>query len=106
VKHFDHIEGAIHKASREASRYMTSQLRREAVHSSWSDHAVHAIGVSYNKGSFDVSVHPRHKDEVMDYEYGTSDRRPTAAIRRFANRQQETEKFLVGRIGHHLEGLL
>jgi hypothetical protein len=37
----------------------------------------------------------------MNLEYGTPGQQPTAAIRRFNNRQEEAEKFLVGRAFQH-----
>jgi hypothetical protein len=41
----------------------------------------------------------------MDLEYGTPDTQPTAAIRRFKNRQQESEHFFVNRLEQHFGDL-
>jgi hypothetical protein len=41
----------------------------------------------------------------MDLEYGTPNTQPTAAVRRFKNRQDEAEHFFVGRLEKHFGDL-
>ena len=102
----DHVHNAIHKASLETSHFMSSHLRAEAHASDWPSHVINGMHVAYNKDGFEAKVHESHHGEALDYEYGTPDRQPTAAVRRAANRTREAEHFLVSRIASHLEGLL
>lgn len=102
----DHVLNAIHKASHETSRLAGAHLRAEANASHWPSHIVSGMSVTYSKSGFAANVHDKHHAEALDHEYGTPDRQPTAAVRRSANRNRETENFLVHRIAKHLEGLL
>ena len=83
---------------------MTSHLRSEAHASGWPKHIVNNMHVSYGKEGFQANVHESHEAEAKNLEYGTPSSQPTAAVRRFSNRTQEAETFLVGRlskmIGH------
>jgi hypothetical protein len=83
---------------------MSAHLRTEARASGWPNNVVRNLSVRHQDGEFTVHSHEGHRDQVLDLEYGTPSTQPTAAIRRFANRQQEAEKFLVGRVGKHMGG--
>ena len=63
------------------------------------------MSVSYTKDGFDAHVHDDHHAEAMNLEYGTPSTQPSAAVRRFANRMTEAEKFLTGRMHSHLGDL-
>lgn len=93
---------AIQKASIDASRYMSVGLRREARASGWPRHIVNSLRMNYSRNGFDVSVHNDYHDSAMDYEYGNTEMRPTAAIRRFVNRSQESEAFFLNRAAKHM----
>jgi hypothetical protein len=105
MKEFDSFHSALEKASHETSRAMTHQLRNEAHASGWPSHVVRKMNVKYGEEGFEAHVHDSHKATAHDHEYGTPDTQPTAAVRRTANRTQEAEKFLLGRINHHLGAL-
>ena len=77
---------------------MTSQLRSEAVASGWDHDLVGGLRVHYGEDGFQVHSHHKHVERVKDFEYGTPDRRPTAAIRRFSNRPKEHGEFFAGRL--------
>lgn len=93
---------SLHKASVETTRFMSAHLRSEARASGWPDHVVRGMHVTYDDGNFAVHSHPDHKAEILNLEYGTPDTQPTAAIRRYANRTAEAQKFLLGRAAKHL----
>lgn len=80
---------------------MSAHLRAEAQASGWPSHIVRGLHVTHSDGSFTVNVHKDHRAEAMNLEYGTPDTQPTAAIRRFNNRQKEAEKFLIARASQH-----
>lgn len=88
-----HIHSAVEKAAKQTSRYMTGQLRKEAKASGWPRHIVGNMGVIYDDSKFQVHVHDRHFAEAQDLEYGTEHSRPTAAIRRSANRTKGADEF-------------
>ena len=85
---------------------MSLRLRQEAHNSGWPEHLVNSMHVSYDGKNVATHMHQDHHQEAMDYEYGTPDRRPTAAVRRFNNRKKETESFLLKRLNHHLKGII
>jgi hypothetical protein len=102
VNYLNNFKESLNKASVETTRMMSAHLRSEAQASGWPSHIVRGLNVTHNKGSFSVNVHRSHRAEAMNLEYGTPSTQPTAAIRRFKNRQQETERFLIGRTSKHL----
>ena len=104
MKYLRRLKSSINKASNETTRFMSAHLRSEARASGWPEHIVSGLHVRHDKGSFTVHSHPEHHQDVMNLEYGTSSTRPNAAIRRFNNRQQEAEKFLMKRAMHHAGG--
>ena len=81
---------------------MSAHLRNEARSSGWPDHIVSNLHVRHNDGKFTVHAHPDHYQEVMDLEYGTPSRQPSAVIRKFSNDQRLSSNFLVKRMFHHL----
>ena len=101
MSYLDRISSAIHRASLETSRLMSAKLRTEAKASGWPAHIASSMHVQYRDGEFTVHSHPDHRNQVLDLEYGTPGNPPTAAIRRFNNRQQEAEKFLVHNAYRH-----
>lgn len=102
MTYFKKAKQSLHKASLETTRLMGAQLRAETRASGWPEHIVRGMHVKYDDGQFVVHSHPEHKDDVLNLEYGTPDSQPTAAIRRYANRTSEAEKFLLGRTSVHL----
>lgn len=102
MNYLDKVRESLYKASIETSRLMSAKLRTEAVASGWPSHVARGMHVQYNDGEFHVHSHPDHKDQVLDLEYGTPSTPPTAAIRRFTNRQSEAEHYLMRRAHTHL----
>ena len=96
------VHGAVAKASRDTTHYMTAQLRTEAFNSGWPEHVARSLHVSHDENGFKANVHPDHLVEAQNLEYGTPDTQPNAAIRRFGNRTSESQAFLVGRLAQHL----
>ena len=92
---------ALNQASVDTTRLMSAHLRTETRASGWPEKIVRGMHVRYNQGKFSVHSHPDHTAEVLNLEYGTPDTQPTAAIRRFKNRTQEAEHFLMLRTDHH-----
>jgi len=106
VTYLKKAKESLTKASVETTRFMGAHLRSEARASGWPEKIVKHLHVRHDNGSFTVHGNPAHKVQILDLEYGTPDTQPTAAIRRFNNRQTEAEKFLVNRAMRHLDGYL
>lgn len=85
---------------------MSAHLRSEARKSGWPEHVVRGLAIKHNDGEFTVHSHDKHRAEVLNLEYGTPSSQPTAAIRRFHNRMQHAESFIVSRALHHMGGHL
>ena len=96
------IEAALHNAGTETSHYLTAHLRAETHASEWPTHITNSVRVKHSNGSFSIHVPDAHKEEALDYEYGTPNSRPTAAVRRFNNRTSEAEKVFASRFLKHL----
>lgn len=99
-----HAHTALEKSSHETARMLSHQFRNEARASGWPEHIVSRMRVHYHEGEFKISGHKSHTKDIHDLEYGTTSQRPTAAMRRFANRLSEGEEFLAGRMLHHMGG--
>lgn len=99
-----HAHTALEKSSYETAHMLSRQLRHETRASGWPEHIVNRMKVHYHDGEFKIAAHPKHTSHINDLEYGTPSTRPTAAMRRFSNRLQEGESFLVGRMMMHLGG--
>ena len=97
---------SLNRASVETTRFMGAHLRSEARASGWPEKIVKHLHVRHSGGAFTVHGNPKHKAEIENLEYGTPDTQPTAALRRFNNRQTEAEKFLLARTMSHLNGHL
>ena len=100
------VHSALNKASQETTRLLSAHLRTEARKSGWSDDIVRSMHVTYDKDGFKTHVSKAHHDRALDFEYGTTDSQPTAAVRRFNNRTAEAQHFLVNRLYKHLEDSL
>lgn len=93
---------ALQKASLDASRYMSVGLRNEARASGWPRNVANSLRMNYNRDGFNIAVHSDYHDKAMDFEYGTTEMQPTAAIRRFLNRTEGSETFLINRAAKYL----
>ena len=106
MTYFKKARESLNKASMETTRYMGAHLRSEARASGWPDNIVRNLHVRHSDGAFTIHGNPTHKTEILNLEYGTPDTQPTAAMRRFNNRQQEAEKFMLARTMQHMDGYL
>ena len=97
---------SLNRASVETTRFMGAHLRSEARASGWPEKIVRNLHVRHSDGVFTIHGNPTHKTEILNLEYGTPDTQPTAAMRRFNNRQQEAEKFMLARTMQHMDGYL
>ena len=102
MKSIHEFRRAIAAAGTETSHFMTAHLQKNAADHGWSPKVIRHMSVDYNGGKFSIKHHPDHADEVHKLEYGTPDSQPTAAMRKFANRQHEFEDFLISRIKQHV----
>jgi hypothetical protein len=85
---------------------MGAHLRSEARASGWPEKIVRNLHVRHSNGAFTIHGNPDHKTEILNLEYGTPSIQPTAAMRRFNNRQQEAEKFMLARTMQYMDGYL
>ena len=99
------FNNAIKAASHETTRLMSAHLRSEAQASGWPSDVSRTLRVSHGSDGFEVNVSKKHYETAMDLEYGTPDTQPTAAVRRFKNRQAESEHFFVNRLEKHFGDL-
>ena len=76
---------ATQKAKQDTARYMTAQLRKQAVHSGWDPEVASTLHVAHEGGKFTAKVHPDYADRAFVHEYGNESVKPTAAIRKFMN---------------------
>ena len=97
---------SLNRASVETTRFMGAHLRSEARASGWPEKIVRNLHVRHSDGAFTIHGNPTHQTEILNLEYGTPDTHPTAAMRRFNNRQQEAEKFMLARTMQHMDGYL
>jgi len=97
---------SLNRASVETTRFMGAHLRSEARASGWPEKIVRNLHVRHSDGAFTIHGNPTHKTEILNLEYGTPNTQPTAAMRRFNNRQQEAEKFMLARTMQHMDGYL
>lgn len=91
------FQEVLKQAAKETSLVMTAQLRDECIASGWSEKVANRIRVVYKGNKFVVDIPDSVKSEADNLEYGTPTSQPTAAIRRFGNRLEDSEKFLLRR---------
>jgi hypothetical protein len=96
---------ALIQSSKDTANFMTAELRNEALNSGWDPSVANSLRVVFSKNKFVVKYPDKHKTAVTNLEYGTPSTQPTAAIRRFSNRLEESEKFFMKRSGTLLKGM-
>jgi hypothetical protein len=105
MKEIQAFHSALHQASHETAKVMTSHLRAETHASGWPTHVTNSTKIAFGENGFEAHVHDAHKDEAHKLEYGSPGNQPTAAVRRLGNRTHEAESFLVGRMSKILGDL-
>lgn len=103
MKKIADYQKALQQSASETAKFMTIQLRNEALASGWTPEVANSLKVVYRNNRLSVSIPKKHRKSADNWEYGTPDRQPTAAIRRFENRLEESEKFLL-KTAHKLLG--
>ncbi len=93
---------AVRRAGFDTTKHMSAALRKETRLSNWPRNVRTSLRVNYNRNGFNVAVHPTHAETAFNYEYGTPEMRPTAAIRRVLNRIQNSESFFLTKTAQHL----
>jgi hypothetical protein len=85
----------VRAAARETASFMTTTLRDEAINSGWDIKVSNSLKVNFKGDAFVIDIPQRHKDAADAHEFGTEDDQPNPVLRRFANRLQEPEKFML-----------
>jgi hypothetical protein len=80
---------------------MTSLLRQSALDHGWDSDVVSGLSVDHSDDKFSVKVHSSVADRAFVHEYGSEQKRPTAAIRKFLNDSSFAEKAFIKRLDHH-----
>lgn len=85
---------AVKQAISQTAPVMTGQLRKSARQMGWPARVTRSLRVSGTDTGFQWTG----PEEAMDWEYGTVDRPPAPAIRRYMNRTQDAEKALLANV--------
>ena len=80
------FEHKVQAASKKAAQVLTKDLRQYLVALGWPPQAASAVTLDYDMGSFKVDITGQHSDDAKILEYGSPGFRPTAAIRKYFNR--------------------
>jgi len=106
VRQINKLKPAFLKAARQTAQFMTLELRNETRASGWNPDVTEAIKVSYSNNHLSINIPDKYKPLADNWEFGTPNRQPTGAIRRFSNRPEEAEKFLLKSVKVSLRGVL
>lgn len=82
-------EAAI-KAAHSTAESATHAFKQHALQHGWDRDVVANTHIAYEDGKFGVKVHPDYQDRAHIHEYGDEQTPPTAAIRKFFNRSENT----------------
>lgn len=88
----------LNKTLKDVSRTLPSltlSLRRSAAAGGWPEELVSQISVNLTKGKITIDYPSEIKSDIDSWEYGTEMRRPTAVIRKFANRIDSKIRFIL-----------
>lgn len=96
----------LHQAARDTADVLTAQLRSECMASGWPPQVANRMSVKYTGNKLVVDIPESIKSEADNLEYGSPSVQLTAAIRRFGNRPEMGEAFLLKRAKQLLKGKL
>jgi hypothetical protein len=82
------FENRLHNASRTAAQALTRDIRDYLVSLGWPPQAASAVSIDYEMNDFKVDISGQYADDANVLEYGSQVMRPTAAIRKFFNRDE------------------
>jgi hypothetical protein len=91
-------------AGTETAQFMTSQVREELLAGGLDSRMVAKVRFRFFNNKFELKMPPKVKKAVETLEYGSSDKPPSAVLRKFANRTQEAEKLLTQRVAAYMAG--
>lgn len=80
------FEHKVQAASKKAAQVLTKDLRQYLVALGWPPQAASAVSLDYDMGSFKVDISGQYAEDANVFEYGSPGFRPTAAIRKYFNR--------------------
>ncbi len=83
---------------------MTAELHKECLASDWPPALVKRLKVKFSEGKLVIDIPPSLKKQVDALEYGTPSVQLTAALRRYGNRTDNAESFILKRANQLLGG--
>jgi len=93
---------AYDNALRDTAGNMTAELRKDAIDHGWHQDVVNNMRVEYSdEAGFKVKIHPDYHDRAFKHEYGQPGTQPTAVIRKFRNRDTESDKDFIKHLDKH-----
>ena len=100
------LTDALHKASTDATLFMTADLRSKAASRGWDSATVNSLRVARSDGNYAVKFPPSTGDSAFVHEYGDPDKIPSAVIRKYDQAHPDLADFFEERLGKHLGGNL
>lgn len=92
------------KAANDTARFMTSQLRHHALNDGWDEDVVNNMSVVYENSKFSTKIHPDYQDRAFVHEYGDTQTRPKATIRKYANDPVMAKQAFTMAMNNHWKG--
>lgn len=86
------FEHKLKAASRNAAQVLTKDLRQYLVSLGWPPQAASAVSIDYDMNAFKVDISGTYAEDANIFEYGSPGRRPTAAIRKYFNREAKLQE--------------
>lgn len=85
------FEHKLRAASRNAAQVLTKDLRQYLISLGWPSQAASAVSIDYDMNAFKVDISGTYADDAKLFEYGSQSMRPTAAIRKYFNRDSKLQ---------------
>ena len=98
------LKEAALKAIKDASQAATHSFRAHALAHGWDKDVVAHTHVAYEDGKFGVKIHSAYETRAHIHEYGDEHTPPTAAIRKFFNREENTQKPFMDAFNKYAKG--
>lgn len=86
------FEHKLKAASRNAAQVLTQDLRQYLLSLGWPSQAASAVSIDYDINAFKVDISGAYADDARLLEYGNEAIRPTAAIRKYFNRDSKLQE--------------
>ena len=98
------LKEVVLKASKDAAQAATHSFRAHALAHGWDKDVVAHTHVAYEDGKFGVKIHSDYEDRAHVHEYGDENTPPTAAIRKFFNRSENTQEPFMAAVNKYAKG--